>query len=465
MTEKPYDVIVVGAGMAGLCCAGELVLRGKRPLLICETSEVAQNFHTTWVDGNRGLMQHPCAQIAWGGGWWLNLVRALSIDVQVQLWGAGLEATVRGSGTMMPLPVACPSAASLVNLFKQFAPFPIDDSLEPLEKVLQAALAIHHEDLVEMNRMPFATWLEEHGADAVVTLLLLTFCGQVCLLTAEEAREHLSVFGALCPLRSIFCGEMLLTVIYPDAREGLCIPLADEVERRGGAVWRGRRVARVLTDGAKVTGVRLKDGTEVMADTVAIACGNPRIPALFDELPPEIEAPLAYRAGTDRKELSMFTVLGKPVIPENSAPYLGVLNHDMSFLQWNWSLHKIAPWTTKEGQQFIVTERLLTRAAVEEAGGDDAIYDDMIEVNDELYPGYRDAIVTTAKDTHHHHWLSPLHAGPKLPRSVASVEGLWFVGDGSAPVVGWAAEAAASAGILGARAIVGSTATEAMARD
>jgi thioredoxin reductase len=28
-----YDVIVIGAGVAGICCAGELVLQGLRPLL------------------------------------------------------------------------------------------------------------------------------------------------------------------------------------------------------------------------------------------------------------------------------------------------------------------------------------------------------------------------------------------------------------------------------------------------
>ena len=53
MGDNSFDVIVVGAGMAGVACAGELTLRGARPLLVCETAEVGHNFRSVTVDGNR----------------------------------------------------------------------------------------------------------------------------------------------------------------------------------------------------------------------------------------------------------------------------------------------------------------------------------------------------------------------------------------------------------------------------
>jgi hypothetical protein len=83
----------------------------------------------------------------------------------------------------------------------------------------------------------------------------------------------------------------------------------------------------------------------------------------------------------------------------------------------------------------------------------------MIDLNEELYPGFKAAIVDVVKDSHKHHWLSPLHVGPKLPRTIDSVTGLWFVGDGSTPVGAVYSEAATSAGVLGARAMVGSKST------
>lgn len=96
---------------------------------------------------------------------------------------------------------------------------------------------------------------------------------------------------------------------------------------------------------------------------------------------------------------------------------------------------------------------------VDAAGGPDAIYADIVDVNEELYPGFKAAIVDMVKDHHKHHWLSPLHVGPKLPRTIDSVAGLWFVNDGSTPIGGVYSEAATSAGILGARAMVGSKST------
>lgn len=50
-------------------------------------------------------------------------------------------------------------------------------------------------------------------------------------------------------------------------------------------------------------------------------------------------------------------------------------------------------------------------------------------------------------------WFSQALAGAKLQRRSESVDGLWYVGDGSLPVAGVWTEAAASAGVLGARAI------------
>jgi glycine/D-amino acid oxidase-like deaminating enzyme len=463
--ETEFDVIVVGAGLAGLGCAAELVLRGKRPLLLCETKEVAQTLHSVDVDGNLGLMHHLAIQSSWGGGWWFHLARQLRLDVAVHHYGNHLEATVRGSGVINQLPISCPTAKSLVNVFQQFSPIPIDDIAGQLEDVLHAGLTIHYEDLLTMNRVPFRSWLADQGADDVVAYLLLTFCGQAALLTAEEAAEHLSTFGALGMLRTMMCGEGLLAVVAPDAREGIAIPIANAIEARGGAVWRSAKVDRVLIDGDQVKGVRLRDGREVFAPDVALAVGNTRIPNILDEVPAELKPALAYKAGTDRKEFSVYLVIDQPLIPPRQGSYRAVLTPEYKFLQWEWPLHEIAPWTTKPGLQQLVVERLLTAEGVAEIGSEDAVYDDMIEVCDELYPGFRDAIVAMTKDHHAHHWIGPLHAGPKLPRNVESVRGLWCVNDTSTPVGAIYSEAATSAGILGARAMCGSKDTGPHATD
>lgn len=468
MPEDRFDVIVVGAGIAGLACAGELVLRGKRPLLICETSEVAHNLRSVWVAGNRGIMQHPFSMTGWGGGWWFHLVRSLNIDVRVQHLGGSLDLMIRGTGKLSHVPFACASGSALTNVIAEFSPLPIDEVRDEIEHILTAALAIPYWELVKMQDVPLEHWLKEEGATDFAQFLIMAFCGPMIEMSPTEARKHLSVYGAFGPLRSMLCGEGSITVIAPDAREGLAIPIANEVERRGGAVWRSQRVRQVLIDNQGVRGVALEDGREVTAPVVAIAAGNSRIGSLFNTIPAEIKDALDYSASLYRQEFSLYALLDKPVMTKGSGKadsYVGVLNTDASFLQWVWPLHEMTPWTTQAGKQFLACERFLSPAEIDEAGGAEAVFEDMHQVNEELYPGYTDALIASQTQNHRHHWADPLHLGPKIPRTINSVKDLWFVGDGSAPIAGIFMDTAASAGILGARGIVGAKSEQPIATD
>src|SRR5262245_52117337 len=99
--------------MAGLCCAGELVLQGARPLLISETKEVGAALRAHMVEGNRGTIQAPTWQVGWGGGWWPNLVRRLNIPLRAPKGFGSLEYTpvIEGLDALDDLPQLSFSAA------------------------------------------------------------------------------------------------------------------------------------------------------------------------------------------------------------------------------------------------------------------------------------------------------------------------------------------------------------------
>jgi glycine/D-amino acid oxidase-like deaminating enzyme len=82
VTHPEFDVAVVGAGFAGVCCAGTLVQQGLNIALIAEAPEVGWNLRPTWVGESRGTVQHPMWQQDWGGGWWFPLARSLSAEVR-----------------------------------------------------------------------------------------------------------------------------------------------------------------------------------------------------------------------------------------------------------------------------------------------------------------------------------------------------------------------------------------------
>ena len=459
-----FDVIVIGAGAAGLCCAAELVLRGVKPLLISETREVGWTLRSRWVGNNRGVCQHPVFTPEAGDASWYSLVRRLNIPVQIHPLHFPIEITIDGSGRFTDV-VFCPSGAALTKLFSEaFAgsDLPIAEMAPQFEKIARAGMAIPHQQLLAMHDIPIAQWLEDQGADDALAAVITSLASVIGELPIGSGAD-MSVFGFWGIVRALVCGESPWLPVVPDSQEGLCMPLADEIERRGGAVWRGHQVASVSTDDGKAGHVVLDDGTEVHARAVAIATGNNRIPAFLDPLPPELEAPMAYNARfSDTADYCVYTLLGEDVVPAERNRFTAVLNpSDMSrpFLQYSWPLHATVPWCTEPGKQFVISQRLYpSRQDVDDEGGREGVIAKIHDTCEELYPGYHAATEQVGVMSHRHHWAFPFLAGPKLPRSIESVRDLWFVGDGSTPIAGVYFEAAASAGILGARSIAQSLA-------
>jgi len=460
MSNEPFDAIVIGAGLAGLCCAAELVLQGARPLLICETSEVGAVYKSPTIGGNQAIMHHPSRQVGWGGGWWFGLTRALNIPVPMYPSFSAGHALIQGTGVIQEIPIAN-SAASLVDAVVRMLPMPIEELRPELERVLHAGLTIPYEELARLHGVSMGEWLHDQRADEFATLILLTLGGLIAEMSVEESRAHLSVYACLGLIRSYLCGESDLWAIRPNARDGLCIPLARAIEERGGEVWRGRRVAHVTTGASHVGPVVLVDGTEITAPVIAMAGGNQRMGALLDPVPPEVQTCLAYEAEispvTKLEEFSIFAVLDKEV-DQHPRGFNFIIGPDLSLVQLNWSLQAVAPWTTDPGRYTLATEALRSQEDIAKAGGREAVFDGMLAVTEEMHPGYTDAIVDSVR-MQYPTWQTPYTCGPKMPRSVDSVPGLYFVGEGSTPTCGMYMEGAASAGILGARAIAAAART------
>ncbi len=164
-------------------------------------------------------------------------------------------------------------------------------------------------------------------------------------------------------------------------------------------------------------------------------------------MPVEAIDPLAYSDRLKHRDYTTFALLDKPVVKLDR--YLMYSDLDGSNLIWTVPLHSLAPWTVNDERHFVLAQSFFTEATAAEAGGKDKIYPQMWEYQEEIYPGFCDAITHTATQEHRHHWALPLCAGPKLPRRLDSTRGLWFVNDASTPIAGIGAEAAVSAGVLG----------------
>src|ERR1700758_2028177 len=145
--HNDFDVIVIGAGAAGLCCAGELVLHGLRPLLISETREVGWTLRSRWVGRNRGVCQHPVFTPDAGDASWFQLVRRLNVPVQISPLHFPIEITIDGSGRFTDV-VLCPTGSALTKLFAEAfdgTGLPISEMAPQFERIACAGMAIAHD--------------------------------------------------------------------------------------------------------------------------------------------------------------------------------------------------------------------------------------------------------------------------------------------------------------------------------
>ena len=356
MADAQFDKIVIGAGWAGLACAAELVRQGDRPLLICETNEVGAMFRVQDVgDKSRAFVQHLTWQIGWGGGWWHPLVRELNVPVRL-FPPAHLAIVLKGgtADTAVQLPFASPSASAVMRVIADMG-WPLDDATaKEFEEITHRALAIPYEELWAMHDVPLTKWLDEQGASELVSTFFLMLTGVVANgLSLEDAAE-LSVFGGIGTFRYFPGGEAILPIPYPNPREGVFIPLAQEIERRGGTIWRGRRVERVLVEGGQVCGVRLQDGTEVRAPNVAIATGNGRIKAILDPIPPEAEPALDYSSRLLRRDLAVYILLDRQVVG-NEYQLTAIVDPATFGTDWFVPMHSLAPWLVEPGKQLVIS--------------------------------------------------------------------------------------------------------------
>ena len=455
MGDNRFDAIVIGAGIGGLCCAGELVLQGLKPLLIAEGKEVGVALKPKMVDGNRGIMQGPTNQIAWGGGWWTSVVRRLNVPVRVPRGFGALpyDLAIAGSPEIIPVAQHLTSAADMTAMLCDAFPM-VAGAAGEIDRILDLALNIPYQHLATMDELPLVEWLAEQRADELVSFLMVMLASAALASTADFCRDNVSVYGAIGGLRTLF-GEAVFGYVYPDHREGMAIPLGQAIERRGGTIWRGRRVEQVTVDSGRVGSVVLRDGTEISAPVVALACSNARVSQLLDPLPPEVAAPLEASARNAHQDFHAFAVLDEPVVPAERNGWLGVVNtYPTQPLVWSAPLHAVAPWLAAPGKQFLMAALCIPATDEARLGGDTAV-SLLRDTLERYYPGALAAASTVDIASHPpgHLWYDNMTTAPKLSRTIDSVDGLWFVGEGSKPTCGFYMEAAASAGVLGARAI------------
>jgi phytoene dehydrogenase-like protein len=439
------DVVVVGAGVAGLCCASKLLELGLTPILICESPEVGWSLRSVKVGKSRGFVQHPIWQPGLGGGSWVSACRFLGAPVRFDI-SPPLQIFRMADGSTTNLSVSA-SAAALVDLFDELSPVPIAGDRAEMEALLTGVQAMSWPGLSKLSDVPLTDWLADQGAPPLVSKILCGLAANVSEITPAYAERVLNAYGILTKIRTLLLGEAFCTAPDPDPWEGMLLPLARALEARGCTILRSARVEDVLIEGDRATGVVLRNGDEVRASAVALATGTPRLSRILLRIPDEVQRALDHAEAVKGFDCCTYSLLDSDVTG-GLRNITMVTDESGASNGYVFPMHAVAPGSTEAGRYLFAAQSQHLPDAYQEMGGHDGAVRHLIAMQERLYPGFESATVERETQVHPYGWLLPSTHGPKLPARSSEIAALYFAGDGSTPLQSFGVEGAGQAGTL-----------------
>lgn len=259
LRTEHVDVVVVGAGLAGLACAFELAERG-RDVLVLEAQDHVGGRTASWLDD--GMLVESGLH-RWLG-FYVRLPKLLEragIDVNEMLcWEDEMEIVVADSGIravvgMAPLYKPLKTIAGLLGN---------NDLLSPAEKTALAlffanGLRTYVTNPRRLDGYSVGAYARRHGVSHRAIRRLLEPLTAGIFFIPPERYSAFAFFGLLAP-GVVRPHRIRLGAFMGPMTDVMSAPLADSIRVRGGRVETGRQVTRLVYEHGRVAGVETPNG-------------------------------------------------------------------------------------------------------------------------------------------------------------------------------------------------------------
>jgi phytoene desaturase len=241
---RDADILVIGAGVGGLCAAARLASAGRRPLLVEQADRVGGRASTYEVDGFK-----------------LN-TGAVAIEL-----GGMMEETFDDVGSKLDLRLPDPAntfqlRGKEVNPAKGGWKLIIDQITKRGTKLL-TRLGSAREGALPEEQVSLADWISGATDNQTVHRLFRNLSAAIFAVNSDEipARAFLTYFTSK--------GAFKRFGFHPEGTIGVCKALADVVERERGEIWLESEVRDLHVSDGRVTGATVQRGGE----TIEVNCG------------------------------------------------------------------------------------------------------------------------------------------------------------------------------------------------
>lgn len=253
MSSAPdhYDVLVIGAGMGGVCAAARLAHAGQRPLLVERLDRVGGRASTFDVDGFK--------------------VNTGAVAIE---YGGTMEQTFVDLGIGERFALRDPQPANLfqvkgktVNPAKGGWKFLIDQMTKKGAGVLQKLGGARKGELPE-EQVTLAEWVGGATSNATVHRLFRNLSAAIFAVNADEipAKAFLTYFTQK--------GAFKHFGFHPEGTIGVTRALSDAAVEAGGELWLESEVTALQVEDGRVTGATISRAGEAVQVTVGAVISN-----------------------------------------------------------------------------------------------------------------------------------------------------------------------------------------------
>lgn len=266
---RTEEVVVVGAGLAGLSCAFELATAGRRVLLL-EARPVLGGRASSWIDGGMPVESGLHRYIGFYRALPDLLERAGGTLDDAVIWEDEIEIRLPDGGPSAVLGVS-PSRRPFETLLSALGE---NDFLPPSDKAslgsfFLAGLAEYRENPSALDSRTVVEYARACGVTEPAIERVLTPLTAGLFFMPPDRYSAYPFFGLVAPAVAR-AGELGVGALRGGMSEVLAAPVASAIQRRGGQVWVRATVDRLVVDGDRVLGVETL-GQIIRASRVVLA--------------------------------------------------------------------------------------------------------------------------------------------------------------------------------------------------
>ena len=403
--SEDFDVLVIGAGIGGVCAAARLAAAGQRPLLV-ERSERVGGRASSFVKD----------------GYTIN-TGAVAIE-----YAGAMEDTFREVGAEFSLRFPEPANVfrigsdppRTINPAKGGWAFLLDQITKQGARLLANLGSARHGHYPE-EQLTLAQWIAGATSNETVHRLFRNLSAAIFAVNADEipAKAFLTYFMEKGAFRKFG--------FHPGGTVGVCQALADVVVREGGEVWTGSEVLELHLAGDAVTGATVRRGGEPVEVRCRAAISNAGPMATIElvgeaRLDPEYVALIRRTA----KPTANFIIHVASDTPLLDTPGLIVFSATERVCNAG-NMTATCPELAPAGKHLTVVYAV-PRPAVGEFDVERELERSIAELRREL-PAMEQAEIVDARAMHGDWPAQRALAGYEMPRRTP-IANLWNVGDG-----------------------------------